>query len=172
MTRTSPLISVMLPMIGLLMVVGLFGLTILGGGGTAPTQALSRVNTFSLPIDYAHIEKHGHASAIELVKIYETGVCEGKWVGYNVTQGRVLVACRIKDTTPPACLLVSYQITENHGSTLLVEGPEGAHHITAYVDECWRAYKRNGYSNWDDAGTWVVAPLDLKAAIISAFGEP
>ena len=143
-----------------LVVVGLatlvvFGATVLG--------------VFNIPINIEHVVERGHTDALTLLPAYQAGICEGKWVGYNITSGTVLVACGVPDTSPPQCLLVGYRVTENMGASVLVDD---AYNTTAYVDYCYKAYNRAGFLNWNDSGTWVTAPLDLKAAIISAYGEP
>jgi hypothetical protein len=127
------------------------------------------LGVFNIPINGTHVRERNHTQAEALLPAYRSGVCDAKWVGYNITAGMVLVACKLPNTNPAQCLLVGYRVTENVGETVLVED---AYNTTAYVDLCSRAYNRKGFLGWDDAGTWLVAPLDLKAAIISAFGEP
>jgi len=122
-----------------------------------------------ISINKAHVTERGHTRALELLPTYQSGVCNGKWVGYNITQGIVMISCGIPNTAPPECLIVSYRVTENAGAAVLVDD---AYNTTAYVDLCYKARTRPGFSGWDDAGTWITAPLDLKAAIISAFGTP
>lgn len=143
-------------MLGLcFLVVLLFGIAVLG--------------MFDIPINGAHVRERGHTRAELLLPAYRSGVCKGKWVGYNLTAGVVMVACGIPNTNPSECLVVSYRVTENAGATVLVED---AYNTTAYVGYCSKVYNRKGFSGWDDEGTWLVAPLDLKAAIVSAFGKP
>jgi len=137
--------------------------------GLCALVLLAVVSIFGIPLNETHITEREHTQALELLPAYKSGVCEGKWVGYNITSGEVLVACGIPGTNPPQCLLVGYRVTENMGSTILTDE---AYNTTAYVTDCYKAYKRTGFLDWDNAGTWVAAPLDLKAAIISAFGAP
>lgn len=116
-----------------------------------------------IPINDAHIEARGHTQAQTLLPAYKAGVCEGKWVGYNIASGEILVACGVPDTHPPQCLLVGYRVTENAGATIL--GSE-AYNTTAYVTDCYKAYKRSGFMKWS------MVPIDLRASIVSVFGRP
>lgn len=132
--------------------------------------------TTNIPERVEHITERGHLDALALLPAYQDGVCSGKWVGYSITRGQVMVKCRLPDTTPPKCLFVFYKVTENRGTKMMPPGKE--YNPTCLVEECWKYTKEyQDWNNssawgWDNAGTWVVAPLDLKAAIISAFGSP
>lgn len=126
------------------------------------------VGMVGISINETHVAERGHTKASTLLPAYREGVCAGKWVGYNIAAGTILVACGIKDTTK--CLFVVYRVTENMGMVVL--SADDAYNTTCYVDDCKKAKSRDGYLDWEDDGTWLTAPLDLKAALISAFGEP
>lgn len=150
-------------------IVPILGLMVLLGAGASFLLSIPRLATINIPINIDHIEARGHTRALELIPAYQAGVCDGKWVGYNIATGIVMVSCGIPNTAPPECLVVSYRITEDAGNTILVGE---AYNTTAYVDYCYKIKSRPGFSNWDDTQAWASAPLDLKAAIISAFGLP
>jgi hypothetical protein len=148
-------------MVGMMLLVCVVGLVLLGGGIAEPAAVVA------IPLNETHIEDRGHTQALELLPAYKTGVCEGKWVGYNITTGIIRVVCGIPDSQN--CLVVIYRVTENAGATVLVGE---AYNCTAYVAPCYKAYSRAGYSDWESEDTWITASLDLKASIISAFGNP
>ena len=97
--------------------------------------ALVLVFCLAIPLNKAHITERGHTEALSLFPAYQSGACAGKWVGYNITQGIVMVVCGIPDN-PSECLYVSYRVTENAGTTILVGE---AYNTTAYVDLCYKA---------------------------------
>lgn len=129
--------------------------------------AFGAVALVGISINEIHVAERGHTKASTLLPAYREGVCAGKWVGYNIVAGTILVTCGIKDTTK--CLFVVYRVTENMGTIVL---SDDAYNTTCYVDDCQKARGRDGYLDWNDDGTWLTAPLDLKAALISAFGKP
>ena len=167
MTRTSPMISVMLPMLGLMLIAGVFCLTLLGGGMVAETtytthQTIERVNTLNITESSARY----HEGAEQAWKNYRNGICENKQVYYNPVSGHLIISCQISCTDQ--CAQLVFRVTEHRFDELIPMSPGMLIH--AQIHQCGHIndylWKRDGYTPWD-------AVVDsIRDMITSAFGEP
>lgn len=166
MTRTSPMISVMLPMLGLMMIAGLFGLIMLGGDMVAETtytthQTIARANALNITKSTARY----HVGAKEAWENYRNGVCENKQVYYNPVSGCLMISCQISGTNQ--CAQLIFQVTEKRFDVPRAMSPGRLTHAQIHRCGYINTYQASkGYTSWGEVAA------NIRDMITTAFGEP